>query len=181
MSDGQIAALAVAAVLVFWMLGAYNRLVRMRNAIGRAWAACELPLQQRAGATSALLEALREPLAAEVPTLQAVAAAQAHLERAARSLKAGAVSAAAAAEFSVAMAALEAGLARLVSLCEHASVLQEQAEIRQALAALHEARVGLSFGRELYNAAVATYNQSLAEAPTRLLVGLYRFGPAGRI
>ena len=181
MSDGQIASLVLAAVLVFWMLGAYNRLVRMRNAVGRAWAACESPLQQRAGATASLLEALREPLAAEAPTLQAVSAAQAHLEQATRSLKASPVSADAAAEFSVAMAALEAGLARLVSLCEHASALQERAEIRQALASLQEARVGLSFGRELYNAAVATYNKALAESPTRLLVGLYRFGPAGRI
>jgi LemA protein len=181
MSSGQIVALMLAAVLVFWMLGAYNRLVRMRNAIGRAWTACEPPLQQRAGATAALLEALREPLAAEAPTLQAVAVAQAQLEQAMRTLKSSPVSADAAAEFSVAMAALEAGLARLVSLCEHASALQELVEVTDSLAALREARIGLTFGRELYNAAVSAYNKSLAESPTRLLVGLYRFGPAGRI
>ena len=37
MSDTQIVVLALAAVLVFWTLGAYNRLVALRNAIGSAW------------------------------------------------------------------------------------------------------------------------------------------------
>ena len=43
MSTGQILTLALAAVLVFWMLGAYNRLVRLRKAIGVAWAHVEAP------------------------------------------------------------------------------------------------------------------------------------------
>jgi LemA protein len=36
MTRNQIAALVVAAVLAFWMVGAYNRLVGLRNAIGQA-------------------------------------------------------------------------------------------------------------------------------------------------
>ena len=38
MTSGQFALLAVAAVLVFWMVGAYNRLVGGRSALGPGWA-----------------------------------------------------------------------------------------------------------------------------------------------
>jgi LemA protein len=181
LSSGQVVALALAAVLVFWMLGAYNRLMRLRSAIAEAFGRCEAPLLQRAGAVSALVSGLEGPLAAEAATLQAVAAAQDRLDAGTRALKASPVTAQAAADFSVAMAALDAGLARLTSLCEHSSSLQADARVRQALSELRESQVALAFGRQLFNAAAEVYNLALGEFPTRLLVGLYRFGPAGRI
>lgn len=181
MSMGQITALVLAAVLVFWMLGAYNRLVRLRMAIVRAWGRCEAPLQQRTGATAALVAALGDALQSEAATLQAVSAAQAQLEEAASALKTSPVSAEAAAGFSVAMVALDAGLARLTSLCEHAGGLQTDPDVAAALAGLRESQPALAFGRQLFNTAVQAYNAALDEFPTRLLVGLYRFGAAGRI
>ncbi|MCC7100378.1 MAG: LemA family protein, partial [Rubrivivax sp.] len=36
MSTGQWIVLAAAAVIVFWMVGGYNRLVAMRSTIGEA-------------------------------------------------------------------------------------------------------------------------------------------------
>ncbi|HEY6133161.1 MAG TPA: LemA family protein, partial [Rubrivivax sp.] len=65
-----------AAVLVFWMVGAYNRLVRLRNGIGAAWAQVDKQLNRRAQALPVLLAALREPMSAEGPALDAVAVAQ---------------------------------------------------------------------------------------------------------
>lgn len=181
MSPGQIAALALAAVLVFWMLGAYNRLVRLRMAIVEALGRCEAPLQQRAAAVASLVAGLQEELLAESATLQAVSLAQTQVDASTRALKASPVAAQAAADFSVAKAALDAGLARLTSLCEHSSELRADARVRQALADLRESQVALAFGRQLFNTAVDAYNQALGEFPTRLLVGVYRFGPAGRI
>ncbi|MDP1646621.1 MAG: LemA family protein, partial [Rubrivivax sp.] len=76
MSQEQIAALVAAAVAVFWMLGAYNRLVALRNDIGQAWATVEEAQRQRGASVAPLVAALREPLAAEQGALDALLAAQ---------------------------------------------------------------------------------------------------------
>jgi len=94
MSQEQWAALVVAAVAVFWMVGAYNRLVALRNDIGQAWATVEEALRQRGASVAGLAAALREPLAAERGALEALlsaqgASAQATAAMAARNVAAG--------------------------------------------------------------------------------------------
>jgi hypothetical protein len=63
--SGHVAALVLAATLLFWALGAHNRLVAQRNAIAQAWARVQEALRQRATVAQPLVAALREPLAAE--------------------------------------------------------------------------------------------------------------------
>ena len=181
MSTGQILALALAAVLVFWMLGAYNRLVRLRKSIGVAWAQVEAPLQARGEVVRGLIEELREPLASEMATLDAAAEALRAAEVAARALRLAPVSADAAADLSAAWARLDTGLARIVALCELSPALPGHGGVALALKRLEASQADLVFGRQLFNAAVQSYNAALDEFPTRLLVGLYRFGAAGRI
>ena len=48
-------AVAAGAVVVFWMLGAYNRLVALRNGVGAAWRPVAELLAARAAALRALL------------------------------------------------------------------------------------------------------------------------------
>ena len=62
------------AVLLFWVVGAYNRLTRLRSAIGAAWGQIDEQLARRAAALDSLLELVREPLADEVTTLSRPAA-----------------------------------------------------------------------------------------------------------
>ena len=50
MSAQQIALIAAAALLVFWSLGAYNRLVALRNRIGAAFVPVDDALRRRAAA-----------------------------------------------------------------------------------------------------------------------------------
>ena len=46
MSTTQIILLALGAVLLFWVVGAYNRMVRMRNEIGNAFAQIDVQLKR---------------------------------------------------------------------------------------------------------------------------------------
>ena len=69
-----------AALALFWMLGAHNRLVALRNAIMAAWAQVDEPLQRRSAAVGALAAGLREPLRDEQGALEAVMTAQAQLQ-----------------------------------------------------------------------------------------------------
>lgn len=47
MSDGLVMAVVVLALVLFWALGAYNRLMRLRAAIGAAWAALDARFIER--------------------------------------------------------------------------------------------------------------------------------------
>ena len=74
MSTGQMVVVALAALLVFWTLGAYNRLVELRNQIIAAWAQVDEPLQRRAAAVTPLVSGLRMHLPDEQGALDAVQA-----------------------------------------------------------------------------------------------------------
>jgi hypothetical protein len=58
MDAGQIAVAAVLAILGFWVVGAYNRLVRLRNVAAKAYAGCDAVLVERIAETDRLCDAL---------------------------------------------------------------------------------------------------------------------------
>ena len=88
MTGGQVAALAVGAVLVFWMVGAYNRLVALRNAIGAAWAQVDEQLQRRRLVLESMAQALRPGLAEEPAALEALLGALLQVQAAADAVRA---------------------------------------------------------------------------------------------
>src|SRR5512145_1364652 len=76
MSTVQIVAWIVVAVLVFWGVGAYNRLVRLRNVIGNSFAQIDVQLKRRYDLIPNLVEVARKYAAHERETLEAVIAAR---------------------------------------------------------------------------------------------------------
>ncbi len=181
MSAEQIVTLLAAAVLVFWMVGAYNRLVRLRNAIGAAWAQHDAQLQRRAVALPTLLASLAAPLAAEQSALDAVAAAQQQASAAAAALRAAPVNAPAASALVLAMAKLDSGLAPLLALLDQHPALRAQPEVSASLLELHDVDLRLAFARQMFNDAAQAYDSAARQWPTRLLARLYSFGAAGRL
>jgi LemA protein len=180
-TSGQLATLLSAAVLVFWMVGAYNRLVRLRNDIGTAWAQIDGQLQRRAQALPVLLGALREPMAAERPTLESVDTAQQQVQAAADALRAAPVRVEAASGLTGALAQLDSTLARLLALLDQQPDLRAEPAVASGLSELHDVGLRLAFARQLFNEAVQAYNAAARQFPTRLLTRLYGFGTAGRL
>jgi LemA protein len=181
MTRGQILALALAATFVFWLVGAYNRLVALRNGIVQAWAKVEEALQQRRAASTPLLAALREPLAAERGALDAVQATLNEAGRAAATMAARPVMQAHAQAWVTAEAALAAAASRVFALLEQDAELRLQAPVATPAAGWRDAEARLAFARQLFNEAAQAYNEAISIFPTRLLLGLFSFGPAGRI
>ena len=181
MSPGQLVALLVAAVTVFWMVGAYNRLVRLRNDIGAAWTQIDAQLQRRAQALPALLAALQEPLAAERPALEAVDLAQLQVQATAEALRRAPVRAEVSKLVVGAVARLDASLARLLALLDQHPVLRADPAVAAALRELHDVDLRLAFARQLFNDAGQVYDEAVCQFPTRLLTQLYGFGAAGRL
>lgn len=178
---GQVTALAVAALAVFWMVGAYNRLVALRNAIARAWQAVDDVQKKRGEALLALAAALRGPLDGEHGALDTLVAAVGQGRQASEALAARPVAATLAAQWSAAEAALAAASARVLALAEHQPELREAEGVAAPLAAVKDSAGRLAFSRQVYNEAAQNYTAAVQQFPTRLLTRLFGFAPAGRL
>ncbi len=68
--------LAIGLLVFFWAVGAYNRLVRLKNAIANAFGQIDVQLKRRYDLIPNLVEVARKYLAHEAQTLEAVIAAR---------------------------------------------------------------------------------------------------------
>jgi LemA protein len=181
MSTDTLAIGIVGAVLVFWMLGAYNRLMALRNAIGTAWQPLEEVLRQRQGLLQPLVEVLQQLFdgddraavdALRGALLQVQAAAWQVRQRPAQK---AAVTALAAAEKALAVA-----LARVIAVLEHHPTVRDTLPpVAKALPRLPDIEARRQFGRHGFNQAAQSYNAAARQFPTHLLLPLFRFGAAG--
>lgn len=165
-ASGVWALWAAAAVLVFWCLGAYNRLVRLRRAVGEAYrdADVDAALGRRHRAAGEWLDAC-----APDPAVDAARAACRHAEDAARH----AALRPTARNPIVRLARAERALGAALAQCPAAAVADP---LRDAVVATD---AQLAVARERFNAAVAAYNGAAREWPTRVVAVLFGLRPAG--
>ena len=180
-SSEQIAVLALAALLVFWMVGAYNRLVALRNAIGAAWAGVSQTLQQRGDVVAPLLLALQQPLAAEHGALDALRTSHGQAHEAAAQMTAQPLALASVSTWRAAEASLTSAASRVLALLDQHAELRSTAPVATGVATWHLAGSRLAYGCQVYDAAVAAYNEAATQMPTRWLLRLYGFAPAARL
>jgi LemA protein len=174
--------LGLVGVGVFWALGAYNRLVAMRNGVAAAWAQADEALRRRAEGTEPFVAALRLPLAAEQGALDALLAAHAGAARAAGVMSARPLAPASALAWAEAERHLGAAAARVFSLAEgQAEALAGNEAVIAARRAWAEGEQRLTFARQLFNDAAAAYDEAIAIFPTSLLSPAFGFRAAGRV
>lgn len=178
---GWLFQLAMALVVLFWMVGAYNRLVRLRGALAQAWGHMDELLARRATALELLLAAVREPLAQEAGSLLALEQAQARQHEAAQAARTKAHNAELITAWVVAERELIGPLARLQALLEQHPELMSSDSVRPAREQLHELGARLTYARQSFNVTVQQYNDALGEFPTRLLMRFFRFQPAASV
>lgn len=171
--------LAVSAVLAFWAIGAYNRLLGLRSAIAEAWKQYEEPLRRRHALLLPLVSRLRGPMAQEQSALDAVLVASEQVAAAADALRPRTIDEEAAARLRKADQALVPALTRLRALLEHQTLDEADDLVEPTLAELLTLDQRLVFRRQLFNQAVQRYNAAITQFPTRLLAPLFRFWPAG--
>ncbi len=128
-----------------------------------------------------LVAALRDPLAAEHGALDTllvaqVASARATAAMASRPLPDGAV-----ANWIAAESALTAAASGVLALVEQHATVRAAEPVAGLVQGWHEAGPRLGFARQLFNESARAHDEALAQFPTRLLVPLFSFRPAGRI
>ena len=177
--------LALLAILLAWVVGAYNRLVRLRTAILSAWDQIVAALVKRSEAMAAVADAVRVPLAAEAVTLQALADADTRQRTAADGVRQARARIADVSLWVTAEAALASPASRLRALIELQPALVHESDagpqLSAALTAWREAEPRIQFARQGFNDAVDVYNKAIHQVPTRLIASALGFRSAGRI
>ena len=172
--------LIVTATLVFWAVGARNRLVRMRNDITVCFGVVQSQLKQRHTLLAQWVEGLGPVLGEDASELTSVQAACQQVQVASEHLLAKPVAAQPAASLRMAEETLTAARARLATALPSWAAAA-QAPQPMTTETLASADNTLGFARREFNRATQSYNDALLEFPTWIVAGLFGFRAAGTL
>lgn len=168
----------LAALLLFWAVGAYNRISQLRNAITDAYGKLDQQLTKRGKLVQRLIDLLHPELVNEKAAFDALHAAQLAIETAAAQARAKPSEAAPVTKLTLAGAVHAGALARLLALLDQHAELHGRPDLQPLLEELKQTEGQYSFARQLFNEAVRTYNMALMQFPTSVLVRVFGFKPA---
>ncbi len=153
--------LAILAGLVLWFVGVYNRLVRLRNDIDRAWANMDVLLKQRHDELPKLVDTCKGYMQYEQETFRRITEARS------RVMSAGSV-----AEKAQADNLLTAALRQLFAVAENYPELKANENFRQLQGRISEIESEIAARRERYNADTNEYNIRIAQIPDSIVARL---------
>jgi LemA protein len=164
---GSLILLAVLAVAVFWLVGAYNSLIGLKNQVANAWKQIDVQLKRRHDLIPNLVGTVKGAMEFERSTLEAVISARN------RAVSASGVRATAQAEGELTQA-----LGRFFAVAEAYPELKSNQNVLQLQEELTSTENKIGFARQLYNDVATQYNTKQAQIPTNLVAGLAKATPA---
>ncbi|MGH8004665.1 MAG: LemA family protein [Limisphaerales bacterium] len=152
------------ALPVVWLIAGYNRLVRLRNSVDRAWGRVKVILTKRADLIPNLVETVKGYAAHERSIFDRVSEA--------RSKFMAAPATAAAVQPGV---ELEKSLRSLLAVAENYPNLKANENFQALSNQLSTVETELAAARDGFNAEVLDYNNQLQTFPGNLIAGLFGF------
>lgn len=175
---GWIVILGLLAVAAFWAIGAYNRLVDLRNRYKNAFAQIDVQLKRRYDLIPNLVETAKGYMAHERETLEAVIKARNLAVSANQAAAADPGSPAAMQGLVTAEGALSGALSKLFALAEAYPDLKANQNMMQLSEELTGTENKIAFSRQAFNDAVMGYNTATQQFPSNVLAGMFGFTPA---
>ena len=169
--------LAVVLMTLVWAVGAYNRLVRLKNAIANAFGQIDVQLKRRYDLIPNLVEVARKYLAHEAETLEAVIAARNQARNAEQTVAASPANATAMGALVGAEQVLGGAMGRLFALAEAYPDLKADQTMRELSEELSSTENRVGFARQAYNDHVLAFNDAAAQFPTLIVARLFAFLP----
>ena len=164
--------------VLMWLVGAYNRLVALRNRFKNAYAQIDVQLKRRYDLIPNLVETAKGYIKHERGTLEAVVAAR-NAASAANVLAAqNPGDATAMKALSGAETALTGTLGRLFAVAEAYPDLKANTTMMTLMEELTSTENKVAFARQAYNDSVMAYNTQRETFPTNMVAGPFNFGPA---
>jgi LemA protein len=164
--------------VLMWVVGAYNRLVGLRNRFKNAYAQIYVQLKRRYDLIPNLVETAKGYIKHERGTLEAVIAARNAASAANVQAAQSPGDAAAMKQLSGAETALTSTLGRLFAVAEAYPDLKANTTMMSLMEELTSTENKVAFARQAYNDSVMSYNTQRETVPTNMIAGPFNFGPA---
>lgn len=157
--------LIVAAILIIWFVGIYNKLVGYRNRVDTDWAGIDVQLKRRYDLIPNLVETVKGYAAHERETLEKVVRAR-QLAIDAKTVK----------DQGEAENMITGALKSIFALAEAYPDLKANQNFLQLQGQLSEIEGFISQSREKYNESVLNYNNVVQMFPSNIVAGISGFG-----
>ncbi len=177
MSITQWILLAAGLFVLFWAVGAYNRLVTLKNAIANAFGQIDVQLKRRHDLIPNLVEVARQYLVHESQTLEAVITARNQARNAEQAAAAAPLSAQALAALAGAEQTLGAALSKLMVVVEDYPELKADQNLRELSEELASTENRIGFARQAYNDQVLQFNDAATQFPALIVARLFGMLP----
>lgn len=181
MNTTSLITLAILVAIALFAVAAYNKLVRLRNAIGNAFAQIDVQLKRRYDLIPNLVETARKYLQHERETLEAVISARNQAFSAAGKARANPSDAAPMVALGAAETLLGGTLGRLMAVAEAYPELKADQTMRELSEELTSTENRVGFSRQAYNDAVLDYNNAAQQFPANLVGGIFGFKAAAML
>lgn len=161
--------LLLIVLLTSWIIGIYNRLVRLRNQVKNAWSQIDVQLQRRYDLIPNLVETVKGYMTFEQTTLQKVVEARSRAVSAHEELKKqGGPTEGSLKELMAAETSLRGALGNIFALSENYPQLRATENMQRLQEELSSTENKIAFSRQAYNDAVMEYNMTQQQFPTML-------------
>jgi len=159
--------LVILVAIVLWIIGAYNKLISLKNQVVNAWKQIVVQLKRRHDLIPNLVNTVKGAMDFERGTLEAVIAARNK-----------AVGATGVAQVAKAEGELSQALGRFFALSENYPQLKATENVKQLQEELTSTENKIGFARQLYNDVATEFNTRQMQFPTNLVAGLAKAEPA---
>jgi LemA protein len=157
----------VLAVVVLYVVGLYNALVRLRNQVKNAWAQIDVQLKRRHDLIPNLIETVKGYMKHERETLETITA-----------YRSQAMAAESVGEISKAEGMLGQALGQLKVAIENYPDLKANQNFLALQEELTSTENKISYSRQAYNDSVLSLNNKIQMFPSNIIAGMFRFTEA---
>ena len=161
-----IVVVAIVVLLLLFLVGMFNKLVRLRNRAENAWAQVDVQLRKRYDLIPNLVETVKGYAAHERGTFEAVTNARTAAQQAQG-----------VAQQAEAENMLTAAIGRLFAVAEAYPQLRATENFQQLQAQLSDVEQNIAVSRQVYNDTVLSYDNALETVPTNVIAGIFHFNP----
>jgi LemA protein len=159
-----IIVLAVIALLVIFVIAAYNALIRLRNQVDNAWSQIDVQLKRRHDLIPNLVETAKGYMKHERGTFEAITNARSQ-----------AMGAKTVAEASKAEGALGEALSKFMLVVENYPDLKANQNFLAVQEELTSTENKISFARQSYNDQVLFFNNKIQMFPSNIIANMFNF------
>lgn len=173
-----IVLLVIIAVVLFYFVGIYNKLIALRNNYQNAFKQIDVQLKRRYDLIPNLVESTKGYLAHERGTLDEVIKARNNAFLASNAAAANPGNAAAMSSLAQAEGILGGAMGKLMAVVESYPDLKANQTISQLMEEITSTENKVSFARQAYNDVVADYNTNREQFPNNIVANSFNFQAA---